>query len=189
MMPEEVKNAPNTPAGGDTPETTSEAGATTPPASVPYDRFSTVIQERNDAQKKLEAAEREKEAARLKKLEEDGDLTKVNEALAQQNEKLRNENEAHREFEADRRRTLTEQLPEDQREFTTGMSLLQLEKFVAKQTAAPAEPETPGEERTVPTGDAPAPQAGEKPKGYHDMTQEEREANWPQILKGYQTRG
>ena len=129
----------------------AEANSVTKPSTeagvkndmIPKSRLDEVIGQRNDANtriEKLEAtinkfnAESEKQREDKLKANEQHEviITELKQKLETVTEKADNWNT----YQEDRRATLTEKLPENKREFTEGMDLTKLEKFVDSEVQA-----------------------------------------------------
>ena len=123
----------------------AEANSVTKPSTeadvkndmIPKSRLDEVIGQRNDANTRIEKLE-----ATINKFNAEGekqreDKLKANEQheviiteLKQKLETVTEKADNWTTYQEDRRATLTEKLPENRREFTEGMDLTELEKFV-----------------------------------------------------------
>ena len=129
----------------------AEANSVTKPSTeadvkndmIPKSRLDEVIGQRNDANTRIEKLE-----ATINKFNAEGekqreDKLKANEQhevliteLKQKLETVTEKADHWNTYQEDRRATLTDKLPENRREFTEGMDLTKLEKFVDSEVQA-----------------------------------------------------
>lgn len=126
-----------------------------PPESVPYDRFSKVIAERNDVtdrlnklSAKLESLEQFQQTELDKDLERKGEYEILAGRYKKENDELKDKIDGVKVYESEQRTLLTARLPENKQEFAVSMSLIDLARFVdveEKTKVTPREDPTPGE--------------------------------------------
>ena len=104
---------------------------------IPKSRLDEVIGQRNDANTRIEKLEATINEFTAKGEQQREDKLKANEQheviiteLKQKLETVTEKADHWTTYQEDRRATLTEKLPENRREFTEGMDLTKLEKFV-----------------------------------------------------------
>ena len=131
-------------------EKNTEQTEQTPPASVPYDRFKDVNEKRKSETTRAETAERnlremqeKQEAADNKKLEEDGELAKLNEKLTTENERLKPFESRLQQYEDDQRADIlaSESLTDEDREAFAELPLKQLRITVKRLESSSTPPQ------------------------------------------------
>ena len=126
----------------------------TPPSAIPYDRFSKVVKERNDAadritnlEAQLESSRQEKQRELDRDLERKGEFEILANRYKQENASLRTKIDSVNDYELEQRALLTGRLPENKRDFANDMGLVALARFVdveEKTKITPREDATPG---------------------------------------------
>ena len=153
---------------------------------VPKARFKEVISRAQTAEAKLKELEAEREAQRMKDLEEQNRYKELNAELVQKNRELtelldplKQKADQYDSYTESRRALLLEKIPEDDRDIYEGIPLEKLEKAASRVTP-PTAPSS-----TVNT----SPQIRASNNGMKhpmDMTLEERKQNWDYVTKFYQ---
>ena len=129
----------------------AEANSVTKPSTeadvkndmIPKSRLDEVIGQRNDANTRIEKLEATVNEFTAKGEKQREDKLKANEQhevliteLKQKLETVTEKADHWKTYQEDRRATLTDKLPENRREFTEGMDLTKLEKFVDSEVQA-----------------------------------------------------
>ena len=126
-----------------------------------------------DAESRLEQLEKKLANAEEAKLKEKEDFKTLYEKVSSENESLNTTAQKWNKYEENRRNTLLESAPEEERERLASLDLDTLEYVTDKiSNEKPNMPEVVGRTRNV-----------QPQKPYAQMTEDERRANWGDIVK------
>ena len=126
-----------------------------------------------DAESRLEQLEKKLASAEEAKLKEKEDFKALYEKVSSENESLTANAQKWNKYEENRRNTLLQAAPEEERERLAGLDLDTLEYVTGKiSNDKPNMPEVVGRARNV-----------QPQKSYLEMNEQERRANWGNILK------
>jgi len=104
------------------------------PADIPYSRFKEVNDELKSFKDKIAKMESDKEAARKKELEKQGEYKTLLDETTQKLEAVTTKANEWDQYKADRRKSLIDKLPEDDRDLYGGLELDKLEAHINKNT-------------------------------------------------------
>ena len=109
--------------------------------SVPYSRFSELVDEKNTLKVQLDSlnkeAKQQAEDRKLKEMESKGEYEKIMTDMSSKLETAETKAKAFDEYQASRRESLLSKLPEDDRGIYDGLSLEKLEVHVDKFNSKP----------------------------------------------------
>jgi len=109
--------------------------------SVPYSRFSELVDEKNTLKVQLDSlnkeAKQQAEDRKLKEMESKGEYEKIMADMSSKLETAETKAKAFDEYQASRRESLLSKLPEDDRGIYDGLSLEKLEVHVDKFSSKP----------------------------------------------------
>ena len=126
-----------------------------------------------DAESRLAELEKKLASAEEAKLKEKEDFKALYEKVSSENESLTANAQKWNKYEENRRNTLLQAAPEEERERLAGLDLDTLEYVTGKiSNDKPNMPEVVGRARNV-----------QPQKSYLEMNEQERRANWGNILK------
>ena len=126
-----------------------------------------------DAESRLEQLEKKLASAEEAKLKEKEDFKALYEKVSSENESLSNTAQKWNKYEENRRNTLLEAAPEEERERLAGLDLDTLEYVTGKLTSSkPNAPEVAGNPRGY----------KELPKDWTKLSSEELRENWSDIV-------
>ena len=126
-----------------------------------------------DAEARLAELEKKLASAEEAKLKEKEDFKSLYEKVSSENESLTANAQKWNKYEENRRNTLLQAAPEEERERLAGLDLDTLEYVTGKiSNDKPNMPEVVGRARNV-----------QPQKSYLEMNEQERRANWGNILK------
>ena len=132
-------------------------------------------QRAQEAESRLTELEKKLASAEEAKLKEKEDFKTLYEKVSSENESLSNTAQKWNKYEENRRNTLLEAAPEDERERLAGLDLDTLEYVTGKINNVKANaPEIAGNPRTI------IPK-----KKFSEMTAQEKRDNWQNILNSY----
>ena len=107
------------------------------PSEIPYDRFKEVANQKNTLKDEnatlkaqLEEIAQKDAKVREEQLKKNDQHEVLINELKAENDKLKQTSDEYNTYKTNKRQTLIDKLPENRREFTDGMSLDKLEKFV-----------------------------------------------------------
>tara|TARA_Y100001973_G_scaffold10383_2_gene14125 strand:- start:1823 stop:2359 length:537 start_codon:yes stop_codon:yes gene_type:complete len=130
-------------------------------------------QRAQEAEKRLTELEKKLASAEEAKLKEKEDFKALYEKVSSENEALDATAQKWNKYEENRRNTLLESAPEEDRERLSGLDLDTLEYVTGKiNNEKPNMPEVVGRTRNV-----------QPQKPYSSMTEDERRLNWADIVK------
>ena len=126
-----------------------------------------------EAEERLVKLEKKLASAEEAKLKEKEDFKALYEKVSSENESLGATAQKWNKYEENRRNTLLESAPEEERERLAGLDLDTLEYVTSKlNNEKPNMPEVVGRTRNV-----------QPQKPYAQMTEDERRANWADVVK------
>jgi len=149
------------------------------PNNVPYARFNEIVKSNKEMKERLESLKADKEAQRVKQMEEQGQYKEINTELQAKIDKLTEQNNYYVEIEKKERETLLSKLPDDDREVYGDLSTEKLKAHIDRNF-----------KQSVPTDKSNAVRGNVLPddKNLWDMSPEDQKKNWTAYLNKFKKR-